>query len=77
MDSILKLNRKIKTKNTITYITLKLILFVKESNKKSHKLRKVLKYIKPTKIRYTENIKNIYCKRAKKSYNIKRYKIGI
>ena len=53
------------------YITLKLILFMKESNKKSHKLRKVLKYIKPTKIKYTENIKNIYWKRAKKSYNIK------
>ena len=53
------------------YITLKLILFMKESNKKSHKLRKVLKSIKPTKIKYTENIKNIYWKRAKKSYNIK------
>lgn len=32
---------------------------MKESKKKSHKLRKVLEYIKQTRIKYTENIKKI------------------
>lgn len=36
---------------------------MKETKKKKHKLGKVLKYIKPTKNKYTENIKNITFKK--------------